>query len=277
MKIISVKTLKELVDKNAIKVLDATLPPASEAVYERMSIPGAAYLRTSAFKTDNGLPNTFPTPEIVEKRVSELGLNPEDNIAVYEQPGKPGATRAHFVLSQYGFENVSVVDGGIGKWFALGFPTEAGQGDPEEKTSVTGLAVQKDEYASLDYVIEKLEAQDGNVQYIDSRPESGFKGEATDNLEGVRQGKIPGAIHFTPGHVHNGADSFKEFKTDEEVAQIAADLGIDKEKEQVVYCRTGIAATITFHALSRAGYKNLKMFDGSWTEYGRSDRTVKFD
>ena len=47
------------------------------------------------------------------------------------------------------------------------------------------------------------------------------------------------------------------------------ETGLDGEKETIAYCRIGERSSHTWFVLQELlGHKNVKNYDGSWTEYG---------
>jgi len=59
------------------------------------------------------------------------------------------------------------------------------------------------------------------------------------------------------------------FKSDDELAKLYADAGIDDSKDTIAYCRIGERSSHTWFVLQELlGRRNVKNYDGSWTEYG---------
>ena len=81
-----------------------------------------------------------------------------------------------------------------------------------------------------------------------------------------RPGHIPGAINVPWSKAANEDGTFK---SDEELATLYADAGLDGTKETIAYCRIGERSSHTWFVLQELlGHKNVKNYDGSWTEYG---------
>ena len=59
------------------------------------------------------------------------------------------------------------------------------------------------------------------------------------------------------------------FKTDDELATIYREAGLDESKDTIAYCRIGERSSHTWFVLHELlGEPNVKNYDGSWTEYG---------
>ncbi|MFD1907126.1 sulfurtransferase [Paenibacillus rhizoplanae] len=43
--------------------------------------------------------------------------------------------------------------------------------------------------------------------------------------------------------------------------------GLDKEAEIIVYCGSGVTACPNVLALEKAGYKNVRLYAGSWSDW----------
>ena len=59
------------------------------------------------------------------------------------------------------------------------------------------------------------------------------------------------------------------FKSDDELAKLYAEAGLDNGKDTIAYCRIGERSSHTWFVLKELlGKENVKNYDGSWTEYG---------
>jgi thiosulfate/3-mercaptopyruvate sulfurtransferase len=82
-----------------------------------------------------------------------------------------------------------------------------------------------------------------------------------------RGGHIPGAksIPWSTAVQQDGT-----FKSLEELRSIYVDQkGVDPAKDTIAYCRIGERSSHTWFVLKYLlGLKNVRNYDGSWTEYG---------
>src|SRR5438046_6137159 len=81
-----------------------------------------------------------------------------------------------------------------------------------------------------------------------------------------RGGHIPGARSIPWGKNCNDDGTFKNI---EELRSLYAAQGIMGDQPVIAYCRIGERSSLTWFALKHLlGFKNVKNYDGSWTEWG---------
>lgn len=102
-----------------------------------------------------------------------------------------------------------------------------------------------------------------NIKIIDARSSGRFSGGIPEPREGLRSGTIPGSVNlpFTDLMEHGVLKS----KLDLEKAFY---MKADKDDNIVFSCGSGITACILALGATLAGYKNISVYDGSWTEWG---------
>ncbi len=90
--------------------------------------------------------------------------------------------------------------------------------------------------------------------------------------EGVlRGGHIPGAKNVPWARATNEDGTFK---SREELEQIyLGELGLKPTDDVIVYCRIGERSSHTWFVLTYLlGFRHVRNYDGSWTEWGNSVR-----
>lgn len=111
----------------------------------------------------------------------------------------------------------------------------------------------------------------GNKNLLDIRSPDEFAGRllAPANLpqeQSQRPGHIPGASNVPWARTTNEDGSFK---SDEEIDTIYREAGLDWSKDSIAYCRIGERSSHSWFAIHELlDHKNIKNYDGSWTEYG---------
>jgi thiosulfate/3-mercaptopyruvate sulfurtransferase len=65
------------------------------------------------------------------------------------------------------------------------------------------------------------------------------------------------------------------FKSAEALKPIVSSILSDKVSEYVFSCGSGVTACIILLAAYLCGHDNLKVYDGSWTEWGQSQHPIE--
>jgi len=106
--------------------------------------------------------------------------------------------------------------------------------------------------------IEELSGRLGEVAVLDVRTAGEFDGENGQPCD-PRQGHIPGA---------RNVDVYRLMNLD--LAEIAADLGVEPGGEVIAYCHSGSRSAIATQMLRALGY-DARNYVGSWHEWSRHD------
>jgi thiosulfate/3-mercaptopyruvate sulfurtransferase len=208
----------------------------------------------------------FVNREQFEALLSERGVANDDTVVLYGGNNNWFAAYAYWYFKLYGHEDVKLLDGGRKKWELDGRPLSTDTVN-RPATSYTAAPPDNTIRAFRDEVIEAINAKN----LVDVRSPDEFSGKilAPAHLpqeQSQRPGHIPGAINVPWSRAANEDGTFK---SDEELAKLYADAGLDGTKETIAYCRIGERSSHTWFVLQELlGHKNVKNYDGSWTEYG---------
>ena len=233
----------------------------SRAHYLSGHIPGAIHVYwlddLSAF--DTTVTTFLPDAHEAAERLGRLGITHDRVVVAYSDAGNLYASRLWHVLAHYGHEQVALLDGGIEKWQAEGRPVERG---PVSPTPARFAPRASDSMLRIGAAEIHARLDDPRLRLVDVRAEAEFSGE---QRRAARGGHIPGAVlwPWDENLQHDG--------TLTDAAQIAAraqSAGLEPEQELVTYCQGGVRAAHAALALRIAGYPRVRIYDGSWAEWG---------
>lgn len=58
------------------------------------------------------------------------------------------------------------------------------------------------------------------------------------------------------------------FKHPEELSEMFKKQGVTKDKEIITYCQLAVRASHTYFTLKMLGYPKVRVYNGSWGEWG---------
>ena len=234
------------------------------SVYDQLHIPHALHLKPKFLvRQDEQATGLLPDVEGLQELIRYLNISPEHHVVVYDDEGGAWAGRLIWNLHCLGFENTSLLNGGIHAWLAAGLPTTS---EVEQFEPVSAL-VQVDQAKIQQYRIEYAEllekVHSSQVQLWDCRTEDEYTGL---RLAARRGGHIPNALHFEWSTALNRENHLRLHPL-ERTQQRLEQLGFNLNEPVVVYCqshhRSGLA-----YILGRLLGWNIQAYDGAWSEWG---------
>ena len=237
------------------------------ASYDARHIPGAVLIETASLVTErNGTPNELPSIDALERTFRRAGVGANGRIVVYS-PDPLLAARAWFTLDYLGQgDRTSLLDGGLAKWMAAGYAITTEATSPRAGSfearpvpqTVTRLATMRE--------IIRLRKQLGpNLVLIDARSSEQFCGDEAG--AGVpHPGHIPGAVNIPYAENLDGSGALRSV-ADLRILYLQA--GLTRDSANIVYCRTGMQASMTYFVLRYLGY-DATLYDGSFVEWSNA-------
>ena len=235
-------------------------------LYETGHIPGAVKLDWHT-ELNHPLRRDYLESEEFAKLMNLKGIGRQDTVVLYGDRSNWWATYAFWVFKLFGHENVLLLDGGRNKWIA------------------GGGVITKDKPAttSKDYpVVERHDSEirafrDEVLQHIgqpmvDVRSPEEYSGERLHMPDFPNEGATRG------GHIPTAASipwskSIQEDETFRPLAELEKlyfeVTGYDRNSDFIAYCRIGERSSHSWFVLKYLlGVKNVRNYDGSWTEWG---------
>jgi len=171
------------------------------------------------------------------------------------------AARVHCTLKYGGLENVGILDGGYDQW--LRDKRQVSKRIVKAKKSDYKSELNKDLLADKEYVKSRL----GKAVFVDVRERALFSGDKKQAFV-ERAGHIPGAINLPMSEAFTKLGNFKSKKELEDIAR--ASVGTDLSRDIITYCDAGkCCPTWAFILKDVLGYRNVKLYDGSFEEWSK--------
>ena len=239
-----------------VVVLDASkhLPDAGRdaaAEFAAGHIPGARFLDLPTLHDPNApVVNTLPTPDQVAERMAMLGIQQDDAIVLYDDSMIRSAARAWFILREHGFGDVAILDGGLAKWREEGRAVEAGP--PIQARGLPADLPDAERTVSKETLLETIKRD--SVQIVDAR-----------DAERFDAGHHPGAANVWFRDLFEADGTYK---SPDALRALFAERGIDGARPVITTCNSGMTASVLFFAMHLAGLEDIRLYDGSWQEWG---------
>ena len=265
--LIEAEELFQMLDSKNIKIIDFR----KKEEYSTGHLPKALNIwRSDVEDTTYPFRGMLPKKETVETLFSRLGIANLDTIVVYDYKGSSDAARFWWILKTYGFKPVRILNGGLMAWETIdgAISTETSatiQTDFKlpSNTSSEVLATKED-------VIAAISKDHRRTHLIDVRTTEEYSGKITKD-GAAKGGRIPKSIHIDWVEAID-YEGTKKFRTHAELDKIYEQIGASKSDTIILYCHSGVrAAHTTFVLTELLGFENVKNYDGSWTEWSRSD------
>jgi thiosulfate/3-mercaptopyruvate sulfurtransferase len=249
-----------------LRVIDATmfLPGSgrdARAEYEAEHIPGAVFMDLDEIvDTDNPAPHMFPPEHKFASRMQSLGLGDGNRFVVYDNSPLHSSARAWWMLKSFGAHHVAILDGGLSKWKAEARALESGK--PQVRHAHFTASLDRDAIADKAFVSTILGSAEHQI--VDARSAARFAGEEQEPRPGLASGHIPGSRNLPQTSFFNADNSWKK----EDALRAAFDAaGVDLSKPMVATCGSGVTAAIILFGAHLLGKTDLKLYDGSWSEW----------
>jgi thiosulfate/3-mercaptopyruvate sulfurtransferase len=240
-----------------------------DKTYHEGHIPGAmwVYWKSACWhETDRDL----VTPAAMAKLFGGMGIGPQSTVVLYGDPVQYGSY-AYWAFTMAGHKNLKLLDGGRRKWvndkrpLSRNVPHFPAVAYPEPKGTSSMRVGRRDVRDNLGQP-QRLVLDVRSAEEYTGKRVSEYTFPVDHGAE--RTGRIPGAVHFYFKEFLNEDDSFK---SPDQLRGALAAAGIAPETfdDVVCYCRLTHRATIGWVAMSEIlGHGNIKLYDGSWTEWG---------
>ena len=242
-------------DRNNLLIVDAR--PYSD--YAKGHITGAVNIELMQFHwIDTSRTGILEFNRQMKILLSNIGIKKDKFVIFYDDISGPSAARGVWLLLYFSHNKVAMLDGGFNRWKKEGYDIDTKsnalvhanfQNRPNRKI----LA----DYKQIKSAIKNKKSS--SVIIVDSRSKSEYNGSI---VRAASAGHIPSAFNIDwNDNIENNV-----FKDPPQLEKLYGH--IPKDAEIITYCQGGYRAANSFVALKMIGYKNVKMYLGSWGEWG---------
>ena len=247
---ISTAELEKIIDDPNLILIDAR----SFQEYSKGHITNAVNLDLFSFHwIDTSQDGISSFNQQFTKIFSRVGVSEEKKVIFYDDVSGMLAARGVWLLEYLSHHNVSMLDGGFIKW-----KNEERTWDTVPVANMYANFSAKPNpkvLAGFEYVLDNLD----KITILDARSKEEFDGKL---VRAARGGHIPTStnIDYTENISKDGT-----LKNNEELSKL---YQMSKDAEIVTYCQGAYRAANTFLALKKIGFTNVKVYLGSWGEWG---------
>ena len=265
--LITVEELNENMNNKNLILLDCTIDKVGQSIQDDKLefIPNSVFFDLEGKFSDHtvNLPHTLVDENTFTTESQKLGINKDSVIVCYDRWGVYSSPRVWWMFKTMGHNEVYVLDGGLPEWKNSQFEINSDYLQPTKKGDFIAH-FQQDWFADTQVMLYSI--QDETKTIIDARSEGRFKGVTPEPRQGLRSGHIPNSKNLFFENVLNG----ENYKSSTELKTIFEKL-TDSSKENIFSCGSGITASILALASTIAGFDNIKVYDGSWSEWGADE------
>lgn len=209
----------------------------------------------------------FPSPEAFARLCADNGIGNDTTVVFYGE-GIQFGLYAWWAFTYCGHDKAVVLDGGRYRWLKEG---RALTREVPRLPHTQYEPRKRREHMRVSYrdVLDGLGREDRVL--LDGRSPEEYRGLRVNTPEGpdvgaVRYGRIPGARHV---YFEALLDEDKTFKPAAELRALLEGAGAAPDRQAVAYCRMSHRATVLYFTLTELlGYRDVRVYDGSWTEWG---------
>jgi thiosulfate/3-mercaptopyruvate sulfurtransferase len=264
--LVSTDWLAENLNNPAIRIVESN---EDTLLYASGHIPGAVHVDWTSDLNDQ-VRRDYIGRAGFEGLMSRLGCTPDTTVVFYGDKNNWWACYAFWVFQLFGHTNAKILDGGRLKWEKEGRPLTR---DAPSYPATQYTAADRNDVPIRAFRDEVLRFAAEKGQLVDVRSPDEYKGlrlhmPEYPNEGALRGGHIPGAKSVPWARAVNTDNG--TFKDANELRKIyVEEQRLNPNEPVVAYCRIGERSSHTWFALKYLlGFKNVRNYDGSWTEWG---------
>lgn len=264
--LVSTEWVAEHLDDPSVRIIESN---EDQLLYPSGHIPGAVQVDWTTDLNDQIL-RDYLDKEGFEALMSRIGATPDTNVVFYGDKNNWWATYAFWVFQLFNHTRAKVMDGGRLKWEK---ESRSMTREVPEYPSTSYTAPERDDSKIRAFRDQVSPHVDSKLPLVDVRSPDEYTGkrlhmEDYPNEGALRGGHIPGAVNV-PWSRAADPENGTFLSADELRAIYLEEQGLRPDDNVIAYCRIGERSSHTWFVLTYLlGFKNVRNYDGSWTEWG---------
>lgn len=244
-------------------IIDASKPD----LYDKAHLKGAINLPYKELNQKEGkVEGLMETPENMAKIFGQKGISENDPIVVYDEGSQKYSTRVYWLLKYLGASNVKLLHKENNAW------RDARILLTSEPTKLKAKTFTPKVNESIAINIAGLSAKMNDVVLIDAREVAEYSGTESGE-KAYSKGHFPKAVNVEFKSMLNADDSYKSV---DELTKLFAEKGLTSDKTYVLYCKTGVKASVVYFALTELlKYSNVSLYDGGYVEWEAEGKPIE--
>ena len=199
-----------------------------------------------------------------ERLLARSGISPASTVVFYGYAPAMG----FWLMKLHGHDDVRILDCSRDAWQAEGRPVSSQATEPATGGYVLG---EQDARLRADHTAVRNAIGGPRTTLLDVRTWDEYRGERfwpSGGLEpGGRAGHVPSAIHQPIDGLYDDRGSFRAVS---DLRAVFSSVDLDGQDELISYCTIGGRACTAWFVLTYLlGRDHVRVYDGSWAEWGR--------
>jgi thiosulfate/3-mercaptopyruvate sulfurtransferase len=257
--LVSADWLEAHLQDPAVRVVEVDV---SRLAYDEWHIDGAVLWNIYADLKDPDY--RLADAAAVQQLLDRSGIRPDSTVICYGY----GPAMGFWLMKLYGHADVRILDCSRDTWRDEGRPRSSAAAEPPAaRYALPG----QDGLLRADHAAVRGAIGTPGISIVDVRTEAEYRGERfwpSGGLEpGGRAGHVPTAFHQLVEDLYDPRGSFRSAA---ELRGVFSRVDLDGPDELITYCTIGGRASTAWFVLTYLlGRGNVRVYDGSWAEWGR--------
>lgn len=247
-------------------------------IYLNAHIPQAVYLNLYEMEDKDSL--NISEHSIILEYLSSLGVSNDKTHILYSR-NPSAAARAAFIMKWAGIEDIRLLNGSIQLWQKLGLPTESGKNNAKATDIKVANHFPDESMRIIDGNDAYQEQLKDNLKLISIRSWEEYSGRVGgyDKLPSIKDEMSAGEPYqaiwgFAGTRIKKMEDYYDPdltYRNPQELEFLWSRQGFTSDDNVAFYCGTGWRACLPYFFTLVLGWKNSKLYDGSWIDWQKKD------